>query len=149
MRVNRRTLQLGVLTLAICAVAALTPFRHTQARDLEIPSGTVLKLSMDGFLTSRDAKVGDPFTATVIEDVRSYDQVVIPRGSKVKGRVASVVPAQRPSKSGTISVDFDELVLSDGRSFKIEGQLTSLDAQEKKQIDEERRVAGGALTKRH
>lgn len=118
-------------------------------RGAEVKAGTVLKLSMDTYLTSRTAEIGDAFTATVFEDVRINGEVAIPKGSKIEGKVSAVKPAERKSKSGTLGIDFDRLRLSNGQTINIEGQLTSLDAAEKRQIDEEGRVAGGSSSKRN
>jgi hypothetical protein len=118
-------------------------------RGPEVKAGTILKLSMDTYLTSRTAEIGDPFTASVFEDLRVGNEVVIPRGSKIEGKVSSVRPAERKSKSGTLGIDFDRLRLSNGQTINIEGQLTSLDAAEKRQIDEEGRVSGGSSSKRN
>lgn len=135
--------------VAVLAVLGLcSTVMPAQSRDREVPARTVLKLSMDNLITSSDSKVGDPFTATVFEDVRIGEDVVIPKGTKVLGRVTSVTPAQRPNKSGTIAVDFERLSFSANRSIAIEGQLTSLDAAERRQIDEEGRLEGDSTTRR-
>lgn len=152
MRLEHKQLRMGTLVLTLLALLAFYGRTDAQAavRDYEVRAGTLIKLSMDNYLTSRSAKIGDPFTATVTEDVRAASgEVVIPRNTKVEGRVSAVTPAQRSSKSGTLSVDFVRLKLANGRTYEVEGQLTSLDAREKEQIDEENRVSGGSSTKRN
>lgn len=118
-------------------------------RNQEVRAGTILRLSMDTYLTSRTAAIGDPFTATVFEDVRVNGEVVIPQGAKIEGKVSSVKAAERKSKSGTLGIDFDRLRLPNGQVITVEGQLASLDAVEQKQIDEEGRVSGGSSSKRN
>lgn len=118
------------------------------AQSREVPARTILKLSMDNLITSSDSRIGDPFTATVFEDVRVGGELVIPQGAKVLGRITSVTPAQRPNKSGTIAVEFERLIFSPDRSIAIEGQLTSLDAAERRQIDEEGRLEGDSTSRR-
>lgn len=113
-----------------------------------VPPGTVLALKMDTALNSRTAKAGDRFTATVIKDVTVNNQVVIPSGSRVEGHVTAAVPARRMSRAGTIAVDFDRLILPDGRSYAVDGNLTSTDPNEKQKIDEESRISGGSSKKR-
>jgi hypothetical protein len=102
MKAKKRILQMSALLFALCSMLALAPQQRVFARDLEIPISTVVKLTLDANLTSREARVGDPFTATVFEDVRNGSEIVIPRGAKVKGRVATVTPAQRESRSGSL-----------------------------------------------
>ncbi|MCS6885813.1 MAG: peptidoglycan-binding protein [Acidobacteriota bacterium] len=130
-------------------VVFLSSLVWAQGRDREVPAGTVLKLSMDNMITSSDSRVGDPFTATVFEDVVINREVVIPQGARVQGRVTSVTPAQRPNKSGMIAVDFEKITFPSGGSLLVEGQLTSLDPAERRQIDEEGRVGGDSTARRN
>ncbi|MBI3950631.1 MAG: peptidoglycan-binding protein [Acidobacteria bacterium] len=113
-----------------------------------VPTGTVLTLRMETQLSSETSNVGDPFTATVAQDVFTDGQVAIPAGSRVEGHVTVVEPARRMSRSGTIAVDFDRLTLPDGRSYRINGNLTPLDPEERRKIDEESRISGGSTVKR-
>jgi hypothetical protein len=117
-------------------------------RDIFVPQGTVLALRMETHLNSKSSQVGDPFTATVKDAVVVNDTVAIPAGSKIEGHVTVVEPARRLSRSGTIAVEFDRLILPNGRSYRIYGELTSLDPDERKKIDEESRVSGGSTRKR-
>jgi len=153
--------RLVALLMAVCTILPLFNYayaynsdggNHTYTsnqRNQEVRAGTILKLSMDTYLTSRTAAIGDPFTATVFEDVRVNGEVIIPKGAKIEGKVSSVKAAERKSKSGTLGIDFDRLRLSNGQVINVEGQLASLDAVEQKQIDEEGRVSGGSSSKRN
>lgn len=109
---------------------------------------TVLALRMETQLGSGSSKVGDPFTATVMQGVSADGQAGIPAGSRVEGHVAVVEPARRMSRSGTIAVEFDRLILPDGRTYQIDGNLTSLDPEERKKIDEESRISGDSTKNR-
>jgi peptidoglycan hydrolase-like protein with peptidoglycan-binding domain len=136
-----------LLMLLMAMLGLVVP---AQARESEVRAGTVFKLTMETYLTSKTAQIGDKFTATITEDVRATSgEVVIPRNSKVEGQVSAVTAAQRGSKSGTLGIDFVSLKLANGRTVNIDGQLTSLDAKEKEQIDEENRVSGGSSAKRN
>ena len=118
-------------------------------REQNIQAGEILALRMNTGLTSKTSRAGDRFTATVFQPLRSGGDVVVPEGSTVEGRVTAVEPAKRLSRSGTISVEFDRLVFPDGRSVPIVGQLTSLDPEERRKIDEEGEVRGESTTKRN
>ncbi len=111
-------------------------------RDWTVPADTVISMRMDRDLSSRTSRVGDRFTATVTIPVYVNGRTVIPAGSKVEGRVTQVTPAKRMSKSGTIAVDFDELVFPNGSRVPLAGNLTSDDPQTRDQIDDESRVEG-------
>jgi hypothetical protein len=76
-------------------------------------------------------------------------RVAVPENSNVDGRVTMVQPAERSSRSGVIGVEFNQLSIN-GRSYSIEGTLTSLRADERKQIiDAESRVKGKSSTPRN
>lgn len=112
------------------------------SRDWTVPEDTVISMRMDRDLSSRTSRVGDTFTATVTIPVYVNGRTVIPAGSKVEGRVTQVTPAKRMSKSGTIAVDFDELVFPNGSRVRLAGNLTSDDPEVRDQIDDESRVEG-------
>lgn len=156
--IQRHKLKVVLLSILLAAVlgVGLTTTSFTSHsgraaalnRDTIVPQGTVLALKMENYLSSESSNVGDPFTATVTEAVVVNNEVAIPAGSKVEGHVTMVERARRMSRSGTIAVDFDRLILPDGRFYRIYGDLTSLDPEERKKIDEESRVSGGSTKKR-
>ncbi|MBI4850642.1 MAG: peptidoglycan-binding protein [Acidobacteria bacterium] len=149
MRLKAGHTKLSALVAIVGLLLTFSGYISANSRGPEVKAGTILKLSMDTYLTSRTAELGDPFTATVFEDVRIGNEIAIPKGTKIEGKVSSVKPAERKSKSGTLGIDFDRIRLANGQAINIEGQLTSLDAAEKRQIDEEGRVAGGSSSKRN
>src|SRR5260370_4209346 len=111
-------------------------------RTLVVPEGTVISMRMDATLTSRTSHVGDKFTATVAIPVYVNGRTVIPAGCVVEGQVTSVTPAKRMSKSGTIAVDFDDVIFPNGARMKLTGSLTSADPNDRSTIDQEGRVSG-------
>ncbi|MFQ3590769.1 MAG: hypothetical protein SNJ67_10770, partial [Chloracidobacterium sp.] len=56
-------------------------------REVIVPTGTILRAQMDRTISSRTARVGDTFTATVFEPVIVDGRTVIPQGTQVQGRV--------------------------------------------------------------
>ena len=95
-----------------------------------VAADTVIRVRMNEQLTSRNARVGDRFSTTVEEPVYANGGTeVIPTGSKVWGRVSSVTRAQR-RKAGTITVAFNSVELPNGRSYPINGSLSSLQADD-------------------
>jgi hypothetical protein len=109
----------------------------------QIPVDTIISLRMDGYLSSKNARVGYKFTATVTTPVIVNGVEAIPAGATISGRVTQVVPAKRMNKSGMIALDFDEITLPNGLSTQIVGVLTSDDPETQKQIDDENRMSGG------
>lgn len=110
-------------------------------RSLTIPEDSVIAVQMDATLTSRTAHVGDRFTVTVTVPVYVDGTAVIPAGSIIEGRITQVTPAKRMGRSGSIAVEFEDLVLPDGNRVRLVGVLTSDDPRTRRRIDDEGRVS--------
>jgi peptidoglycan hydrolase-like protein with peptidoglycan-binding domain len=150
----KRNLRLAMSALlSVAAIALLSGKiiaqdsrpRYSSAQSAErgwtLPPDTVISVQMNGTLSSRTARVGDKFTATVTVPVYLNGQTVIPAGSIVEGRVTQVTPAKRMNRSGTIGIDFDALVFPDGSAVNLVGSLTSADPDTQRRIDDESRVS--------
>jgi hypothetical protein len=142
----------GAIVLVIAILAGLSSgslaqdthsrYRSPQGgRSLTLPEDSVIAVQMNATLTSRTAHVGDKFTATVTVPVYIDGATVIPAGSIIEGRITQVTPAKRMSRSGSIAVDFDDLVLPDGNRIRIVGVLTSDDSRTRRRIDDEGRIS--------
>jgi len=119
------------------------------AQQVTIPEGTVIELRMDTGLNSESSRLDDTFKASVLRTVWIDGRAAVPEKSIIDGRVTMVQPAERSSRSGVIGVEFNQLTFN-GRSYSIEGILTSLRADERKQIiDEESRIKGKSTTSRN
>jgi hypothetical protein len=135
----------GTLGVAVLLLSA----GMLEAQQVSIPEGTVIELRMDTSLNSETSKVNDAFKATVFKSVSLDGRIAVPEDSIVTGRVTTVERAERSSRSGVIGVEFNELSIR-GRAYRILGTLTSLDAEERKQIlDDESRVTGKSSTPRN
>src|SRR4030095_15360693 len=126
--------------------------RHSTASYAEqswtIPPDTVVGVQMNGTLSSRTAHVGDKFAATVTVPVYVKGRTVIPAGSIIEGRVTQVTPAKRMNRSGTIGIDFDDIVFPNGATVGLVGSLTSDDPETRRRIDDEGRVSDGSTNRR-
>ena len=115
---------------------------QSSERAWTLPSDTVVSVQMNTTLSSRTARVGDKFIATVTVPAYVNGQTVIPAGSIVEGRVTQVTPAKRMNRSGTIGIDFDDIVFPNGSRVGLVGSLTSADPDTRRHIDDESRVSG-------
>src|SRR2546425_4779871 len=129
-RLSNRNLLIAVLALAALSVSAAAQNsrpRYSSARPTDqstVPTDTVISVQMNGTLSSRTARVGDKFTATVMVPVYVNGRTVIPAGAIVEGRGTQVTPAERGNRSGMIGVDFDDLGFSDGSRVGLVASLT-------------------------
>ena len=112
-----------------------------------VAADQVIRVRMDTELNSSTARVGDRFSATVVEPVYGESGVeVVPVGSKVWGRVTSVTRAQR-RKPGNIAVSFTQVETPNRARHTINGSLTSLQADDVN-ADNEGTVTGKGNRKR-
>jgi hypothetical protein len=111
-----------------------------------VPANTVIRVRLDNQLNSKTARVGDRFTTTVTEPAYAGGVEVIPVGSKIAGRVASVQRSGRRTP-GSITVSFYSVQLPGGQSYAINGSLSSLEADDVN-ADNEGTVEGKSNRKR-
>jgi hypothetical protein len=102
-----------------------------------VDRGTSFRVRMNGTISSRTARIGDRFTATVTEPVYSNTGVVVvPIGSTVTGRVDSVRAAKKGGDPGQISASFVSVRLPNGTTRAINGSLTDLNTKQAKSDSE-------------
>lgn len=67
--------------------------RGPESAELEVPSGTILRVAFNEPISTATAKVGDTVNGEVLDDILAEDgvTVVVPSGSKVTGKVEHVV----------------------------------------------------------
>jgi hypothetical protein len=164
-RFTQRAVSLIAL-IALLATTALPAFGATQRRRTRttrrttprvvkprvvyytVPADTIIRARMDSEMTSKSARIGDRFSATVTEPVYggASGVDVIPVGSKVWGRVTSVRQAGRRTP-GNISVSFYQVQLPNNTRYAINGSLSSLQADDVN-ADNEGTVTGRGNRKR-
>jgi hypothetical protein len=107
------------------------------AKLYQVDRGTTFRVRMNGTISSRTARIGDRFTATVTEPVYSNTGVVvIPVGSTVTGRVDSVKAAKKGGDPGQIGVSFVSVRTPNGSTRAINGSLTDLNTKQAKSDNE-------------
>jgi hypothetical protein len=91
-------------------------------------AGTGVAMSIDDSITTRHAKPGDTFKATVSEDIRDASgHVVIPMGSVVTGTVVSAVPAPNPRATGHLDLAVSTVAVR-GVVYTVAGTVDSKDS---------------------
>lgn len=129
----RRSAGLGVM-LALVLVSILPALGQSKASK---PKPTVklypiginrtIHVRLNQKLSSKDARVGDHFTTTVVDPVYSSGGVeLIPAGSTIGGHVTQVRKAERQGEPGYIAVAFTSVTLPNQYKRTINGSLTDL-----------------------
>jgi hypothetical protein len=103
-----------------------TPPRPAAPTSYSLSAGTSLGLAVSDTITSKTAKAGDAFTATVSSDVKDRSgHVVIPAGSTVQGTVTEVKPAPDPNSPGTMVLSVKSVSVR-GQSYAIDASIDSV-----------------------
>jgi len=101
---------------------------------LSIPKGTPLQVALDQEI--RVKKVGQPIHGRIVEPVYAFDHIVIPIGSEVTGQITKIGEISGRKRTAAaldadftparkVEVNFDDLVLADGRHFRLQSSVTS------------------------
>jgi hypothetical protein len=107
---------LGLL-FGLVAISASPLFGSTQS--FSVPDDLALRIRLDDTLTSTDSQVGDPFSATVV-DQGDY------RNARVYGHVSEVDMSGKIKGHTTMMLRFDRMVMLDGRRARIHAEIVEL-----------------------
>jgi hypothetical protein len=113
-----------------------TPAETTVA----VPVGTDLKIRLNDSLSSKTARVGDRFTAAVVDPVK-YSEAT------VRGHVASIFKSGKVNGRTTMNLAFDSIQTSDGRTGTLHGYVTHVYGQDSGRADNEGGIESGSRTK--
>jgi hypothetical protein len=109
------------------------PATHAVPKDapyirLTVPTDTPLKVVLDHEV--RIKKAGQPIHGTTAEPIYAFDKLLVPAGSEVNGKIAGIDPVSKKTRTlaalnadfspdRRVRIEFDELVLKDGRHLPI------------------------------
>src|SRR4029077_14840613 len=86
-------------------------------------AGRQFAMSMTDTITSRTAKTGDSYPATVVAEVtEDAGPVAIPAGSVVSGTITDVKPAPNPNSPGTLTLAVNGVTVR-GRHYPLEASI--------------------------
>ncbi len=125
MKTNNRILLLAVGLLLAVPIIGSAQTRKPRLRRAAprtttpriVPVGTNLKVRLNDTLSSKDSRVGDRFTATVLDPVRFNE-------GTARGHVRSIVKSGRVQGRTTMNLSFDSIELPDGRHGLLHGYVT-------------------------
>ena len=101
--------------------------------------GTNLRIRLEDTLSSKDSRVGDRFTATVVDPSR-YDEAT------VTGHISSIQKSGKIKGRTSMNLAFDSIRLSDGRSGTMHGYVTRVYGDNAGRADSEGGVESGSRT---
>lgn len=107
--------------------AARPPAPPARPATRTLSAGARFDMAANDTISSRTSKIGDTFTAHVIEDVKNAaGQVVIPAGARINGTITDVKPAPNPRTPGTLTLSVTSVTVG-GATYPIEAHVDSLE----------------------
>ena len=104
-----------------------------------VPVGTDLKIRINDTLSSKDSRVGDRFTATVVDPDR-FDEAT------VFGRISSLKKSGKIKGRTSMNLAFDRIELRDGRKGVLHGYVTRVYGDDAGKADNEGGIQSGSRT---
>jgi len=90
-----------------------------------LPSGTTLDIRLDQEIGTKSSKVGDSFSATLVNPVVATNGVTaVPAGSKIYGKVTGLDNSDRVGEPAAIKIDFERIVVN-GSSRPLYAKVTA------------------------
>ncbi len=117
---------LASLPLMAQQVAASTQQNGSATRAQMSP----VKGELERKLDSKSAHVGEPIVLKTTEEAKTAGGVVIPKGSRLQGRVTEVQAHNKKPESSLIGIEFDRAELKNGQSFAIHSVIESVSQPE-------------------
>ena len=94
-----------------------------------LPTGSVVTVTLDQQIGTKNSKVGDTFSATVVDAiVASNGQTVVPAGSKVYGKVTGLQDSNNAGQKAAIRLDFERINVN-GVERPFEANITATNLQ--------------------
>ncbi|HJT66230.1 MAG TPA: hypothetical protein VJ749_07240 [Pyrinomonadaceae bacterium] len=104
-----------------------------------MPVGTDLKVRINDTLSSKDSRIGDRFTATVIDPSR-FDE------ARLTGHISSIQKSGKIKGRTSMNLAFDSIELRDGRRGVLRGYVTRVYGSDSGRADNEGGVESKSRT---
>jgi type IV secretion system protein VirB10 len=143
-------LLIGLLLLSAAAYAqqgadpsssspmAAPPAARTTPREIDrqitIPAGTHVPVSLRNAISTKSSHVGDQVYAQTTFPVVINDHIVIPAGTYVQGKISSIKPAGRIKGSAEVLMHFTSLIYPNGYTVMLPGSIESAPGVDKAEV---------------
>jgi hypothetical protein len=102
-----------------------------QAHDsFRVADGSVFHVVLAKTVDAKKNKVGDEVTTTIVEDLRSHGQLVVPKNSVVVGHITQIEAHSKEHPQSQVAVAFDRLVIKDGTEIPLSASIQAVAAPE-------------------
>jgi hypothetical protein len=111
--------------------------------ELTIPAGTKVPIELKNAISTKGNHEGDPIYAKTTFPVVINDQILIPAGTYMQGRISEIKPAGRMTHRAEVLMHFTTLVFPSGYTVALPGSLENAPAVDKSKVkDKEGTIQG-------
>ena len=116
---------------------------HAVAHEITIPSGTKIPIQLRNAISTKSSHEGDPVYAQTTFPVVLDERIVIPPGTYMQGRIASIKPAGRLKGRAEVMMHFTTLIYPSGYTVVLPGSLEDAPSVDKARVkDKEGTITG-------
>ena len=113
-------------------------------REVTIPAGTALSVSVLSTLGSKTSQIEDPVRGALAEPVIVSGRTALPKGTEITGTVTDAKESARVKGKAMLAFRFDR-ILFDGENHRIQTARVTIEAQQNKGDDVKKGGAGAGL----
>lgn len=110
---------------------------------LRLAPGSVLHVVLTKNIDAKKNKIGDEVTTTIVEDMKSNGEVIIPKDSKVVGHVTQIQARSKEQQQSKIGFVFDRLIVKGGVEIPLSVSIQALAAPETAPAEESQQTNAG------
>src|SRR3954467_14004429 len=104
----------SLLAAILIVFCASTSAQSQMAESRPLPAGTTIAAMLDKWVDVRKNKVGDEVIAETTEPVKEDNHIIIPKGSKIIGRVTEAKSRNEGDPNSVLGISFDHAMLKKG-----------------------------------
>lgn len=119
----------------MCAGGSQEPEKNVQQEELIVPEGTIIPIVLTAYLNTRNSQVGDRVYADTTYPIWIQQQLVIPKGSTIRGTVTEVTRPGRFSGKGKLAIRFDDILLPNGIRHDLAASFRGIHGPGNEKID--------------
>jgi hypothetical protein len=96
----------------------------------QLQAGSTVQAELTKPVDARKNKVGDEVVAKTTQDVKSDGKIVLPKGSKVIGKVTQVQAREKGQQESQLGIAFDHAILKNGTQMPVAFTIQAISASQ-------------------
>lgn len=123
----RKLFIIFLMMFLVCTNSTFAGTFKADAKTKRIASGTQFQIEFLQPVTTSAGNEGDFFTASLKDEIKTNNTIILPKGSVIRGSISNVKNAKRFSRGGMLYLDFDHVVTPNGRQIPLDLSVVRCD----------------------